>query len=137
MEVTQQASLKGGEFIIKPTDARARIYDRGLNLVVDTSTLLQKGKGHVARPDLETDASRPRTRNVWTKLTQWLIDGELAVYKEIGSANGAAYLEVQLALEGKSTAVLLLDGTEQIVIRSLVPFGATPRLYFRLKAPSP
>lgn len=29
------------------------------------------------------------------------------------------------------------DGTEQIVIRSLVPFGATPRLYFRLKAPSP
>ena len=101
--------------IIKPTDARARIYDRGLNLVVDTSTLLQKGKGHVARPDLETDASRPRTRNVWTKLTQWLIDGELAVYKEIGSANGAAYLEVQLALEGKSTAVLLLDGAEQIV----------------------
>ena len=29
--------------IIKPTDARARIYDRGLNLVVDTATLLQKG----------------------------------------------------------------------------------------------
>ena len=29
------------------------------------------------------------------------------------------------------------NGTEQIVIRSLVPFGATPRLYFRLKAPSP
>jgi two-component system, OmpR family, sensor histidine kinase ChvG len=102
--------------IIKPTDARARIYDRGLNLVVDTATLLQKGKGHVARPDPETDAARPRTRNVWTKLTQWLIDGELAVYKEIGTANGAAYLEVQLALEGKSTAVLLLDSAgEQIV----------------------
>ena len=29
------------------------------------------------------------------------------------------------------------DGTEQIVIRSLVPSGATPRLFFRLKAPSP
>ena len=102
--------------IIKPTDARARIYDRGLNLVVDTSTLLQKGKGHVARPDPAIDPSRPRTRNMWTKLTQWLIDGELPVYKEIGNANGAAYLEVQLALEGKSTAVLLLDSRgEQIV----------------------
>lgn len=103
--------------IIKPTDARARIYDRKLNLVVDTATLLQKGKGHVARPDPEAvDAGRPRTRNFWTKMTQWMIDGELPVYKEIGNANGAAYLEVQMALEGKSTAVLLLDSRgEQIV----------------------
>ena len=29
------------------------------------------------------------------------------------------------------------DGTEQVVIRSLVPAGATTRLFFRLKAPSP
>ena len=102
--------------IIKPTDARARIYDRGLNLVVDTSTLLQKGRGHVARPEPTGSDSRPRTRNLLTKLTQWMLDGELAVYKEIGSANGAAYLEVQMALEGKSTAVLLLDSKgEQIV----------------------
>ncbi|MEQ1695976.1 MAG: stimulus-sensing domain-containing protein [Hyphomicrobiaceae bacterium] len=103
--------------IIKPTDARARIYDRKLNLVVDTSTLLQKGKGHVARPDPEAaDATRPRTRNFWTKITQWMIDGELPVYREIGNANGAAYLEVQMALQGHSTAVLLLDSRgEQIV----------------------
>lgn len=102
--------------IIKPTDARARIYDRKLNLVVDTATLLQKGKGHVARPEPTTDDKRPRTRNFWTKITQWMIDGELPVYKEIGNANGAAYLEVQMALEGRSTAVLLLDNRgEQIV----------------------
>lgn len=102
--------------IIKPTDARARIYDRKLNLVVDTATLLQKGKGHVARPEPTTDDKRPRTRNMWTKITQWMIDGELPVYREIGNANGAAYIEVQMALEGKSTAVLLLDSRgEQIV----------------------
>lgn len=103
--------------IIKPTDARARIYDRGLNLVVDTATLLQKGKGHVAvaRPEPASD-DRPRTRNMWTKLTQWLIDGELPVYREIGNANGRAYPEVQQALEGNSTAVLLLDSYgDQIV----------------------
>ena len=104
--------------IIKPADIRARIYDRGLNLVVDTATLLQKGKGHVAvaRPEPPTDDSRPRTRNMWTKLTQWLIDGELAVYKEIGNANGRAYPEVAQALDGNSTAVLLLDSYgDQIV----------------------
>jgi two-component system, OmpR family, sensor histidine kinase ChvG len=104
--------------LIKPADARARIYDRSLNLVVDTSTLLQKGRGHVAvaRPEPVTDAGKPRTRNLWTQITQWLIDGELPVYREIGSANGSAYPEVRNALEGKSTAVLLLDGKgEQIV----------------------
>ena len=104
--------------IIKPTDARARIYDRTGNLVVDTSTLLQKGRegSHVARPDPRADTARPRTRNVWTKLTQWLIDGELPVYREIGNANGTAYPEVSRALNGESTAVLLLDNRgEQIV----------------------
>lgn len=104
--------------IIRPTDARARIYDRTGNLVVDTATLLQKGRegSHVARPDPPADTTRPRTRNMWTKLTQWLIDGELPVYKEIGNANGTAYPEVSRALEGESTAVLLLDNRgEQIV----------------------
>lgn len=102
--------------IIKPTEARARIYDRGGNLVVDTATLLKKGAGHVARPNPPEDSSRPRTRNLWTKLMQWLIDGELPVYKEIGNANGMAYPEVARALQGESTAVLLLDNAgEQIV----------------------
>jgi two-component system, OmpR family, sensor histidine kinase ChvG len=103
--------------IIKPTDARARIYDRTGNLVVDTSTLLQKGRGHVARPEPPaTDAERPRTRNLSTQIMQWLIDNELPVYKEIGNANGNAYPEVRAALEGKSAAVLLIDSRgEQIV----------------------
>jgi two-component system, OmpR family, sensor histidine kinase ChvG len=102
--------------IVQPTNLRARIYDRTGNLVVDTATLLKKGQGHIARPEPVTDQSRPRTRNVWTKFTQWLLDDDLPVYREIGSANGTAYPEVQQALQGKSTAVLLLDSSgEQIV----------------------
>lgn len=102
--------------IIRPTDARARIYDRGGNLVVDTAALLQRGKNHVARPEPRTDPDRPRTRSLMTRLTAWLIDGELPVYKEIGTANGNAYPEVREALNGNSTAVLLLDDDgEQIV----------------------
>ncbi|MDZ4841942.1 MAG: stimulus-sensing domain-containing protein [Hyphomicrobium aestuarii] len=102
--------------IIRPTDARARIYDRSGNLVVDTATLLQRGKGTVARPEPRSDAERPRTRNFWTRITAFLIDGELPVYKEIGSANGNAYPEVRAALQGESNAVLLLDDDgEQIV----------------------
>lgn len=104
--------------IIRPTDARARIYDRNGNLVVDTATLLQKGRSqHSARPsDAGANTERPRTRNFWTRLTAWLIDGELPVYREIGTANGQAYPEVRSALQGEPSAVLLLDDDgEQIV----------------------
>ena len=113
--------------IIKPTDARARIYDRNLNLVVDTATLLQKGKGHVAvaRPEPPADDSRPRTRNLLTKFTQWLIDGELPVYKEIGNANGRAYPEVAQALDGNSTAVLLLDSYGDQIVAIAEPIRRT------------
>jgi two-component system sensor histidine kinase ChvG len=101
--------------IIKPTDARARIYDRTGNLVVDTAALLQRGK-NVARPDPDSGPARPKTRNFYTRLTHWLIGGELPVYREIGNANGTAYPEVQQALKGNSTAVLLIDDDgEQIV----------------------
>jgi two-component system, OmpR family, sensor histidine kinase ChvG len=102
--------------IIQPTNLRARIYDRAGNLVVDTATLLKKGPGHVARPEPLADPARPRTRSLYTKITQFLLDGDLPVYREIGNANGTAYPEVQEALRGKSTAVLLIDNSsEQIV----------------------
>ncbi len=102
--------------IIQPTNLRARIYDRAGNLVVDTATLLKKGPGHIARPEPLADPARPRTRSLYTKITQFLLDDDLPVYREIGNANGTAYPEVQEALRGKSTAVLLIDNSsEQIV----------------------
>ncbi len=107
--------------IIRPTDARARIYDRSGNLVVDTATLLQPGRSTVARPEPRPDAERPRTRNFWTRLTAWMIDGELAVYREIGTANGNLYPEVRSALQGEPTAVLLLDDDGQQIVAIAEP----------------
>lgn len=98
--------------LIQPTNTRARIYGRDGALVVDSAWLLTRGQ--IVRP--VGDDERPKTKNFWTRLTYWFIDKELPVYKEIGSANGKNYPEVNIALRGTTTAMLLLsDKYEQIV----------------------
>ena len=74
-------------------------------------------RGQIIRPETEptTPDGRLRTKNFWTRSTYWLIDKELPVYREIGTAKGTAYPEV-MALAGTTTPMLLLNEKgEQIV----------------------
>lgn len=114
--ITPPTANKGAAQANQGPRVRARIYDRAGNLVVDTATLPRRGRNtSAARPEINPD-DRPKTRNFWTRLGTWLIDNDLPVYREIGTANGRAYPEVRKALEGEPTAVLLLDDElEQIV----------------------
>ena len=92
------------------TNNRARVYDAKGVLIADSSRFLN--------PDElgRTTKKKHRTKNFWTRLTQWLMRGNLPVYKEIGIANGRRYPEVAGALDGKSQALLqLTKGGEQIV----------------------
>lgn len=104
--------------LIQPTDTRARIYGRSGALVVDSAWLLTRGQ--LARPDPPAD-DKPKTKNFWTRLTYWIIDKELPVYKEIGSANGTNYPEVSIALKGTSTAMLLLNDKYEQIVSVAVP----------------
>lgn len=110
--------------LITPVNTRARIYDQNGKLVTDTTVLLQKGQP--PRPDAGDD--NPRTRNFWTRLTYWLIDKELPVYKEIGSANGTAYPEVRLALTGSTTPMLLLSERGEQIVSVAVPIQRQKRV---------
>jgi two-component system sensor histidine kinase ChvG len=102
--------------LIQPTKTRARIYAKDGTLIVDSTTLLARGQITRPVPPSTKGGVRPKTKNFWTKLTAWLIDKELPVYTEIGSANGNAYPEVRTALTGKlSELMLLTDKGEQIV----------------------
>lgn len=99
--------------LIQHTKNRARIYGRDGTLIVDTATLLTKGQ--LIRPTAEPETTS-KPKNFWTRLTSFLIDRHLPVYKEIGNGKGTAYPEVRAALEGTATPLLLLDkGGEQIV----------------------
>ena len=106
--------------LIQPTKTRARIYGKDLTLIVDSANLL--GKGQIARPEPSlSQGERPKTKNFWTRLIAWLIDKELPVYTEIGTANGGAYPEVREALSGVTTAMMLLTSKGEQIVSVAVP----------------
>ena len=50
-----------------------------------------------------------------------MIDQELPVYREIGNANGTLYPEVRKALDGTTTAMLLLNEKGEQIVSTAVP----------------
>jgi two-component system sensor histidine kinase ChvG len=107
--------------LIQPTQTRARIYGRDGTLIVDTAKLLSRGQISRGDPVVTHQNDTPKTKNFWTRLKAWLIDKELPVYKEIGSAKGTAYKEVQKAMEGETTAMLLLNDRGEQMVSLAVP----------------
>jgi two-component system sensor histidine kinase ChvG len=98
---------------------RARVYGRDGTLIADTALLLQRGQ-ITARPE-DTRTGRPRNKNFWTRLTEWLIDDELPVYREIGTANGMAYSVVRSAMTGVSIPLLELTEDGERIVSVAVP----------------
>jgi two-component system sensor histidine kinase ChvG len=107
--------------LIQPTETRARIYGRDGTLIVDSAQLLQKGQISRQEPGQPANGRKPKTKNFWTRVTAWLIDKELPVYTEIGTANGTAYPEVRDALKGTTTAMLLLNEKSEQIVSVAVP----------------
>lgn len=104
--------------LIEPTTVRARVYDNEGTLVVDSASLLSRGE--IIDPQPKPD-ERIRTKNFWTRLTHWLLDKEMPVYKEIGGANGKYYPEVASALKGNETPMVLLDDRGLQMVSMAVP----------------
>ncbi len=107
--------------LIEPAKVRARIYSRDGTLIVDSSTLLMRGQTSLdISPETEA-GGRPDTKNFWTRLQAIIIDKELPVYREIGTANGRAYREVRRALDGKTESMLLLTDKREKIASVAVP----------------
>ncbi|MBA4174771.1 MAG: histidine kinase, partial [Hyphomicrobium sp.] len=96
------------------TQVRARIYGRDGSLIVDSARFLTPGQ--ISKSETPSDLGG-KPKDFWTRLTQWLIDKDLPVYKEIGSGKGTAYKEVAAALKGAPPTPMLLlnDAGDQIV----------------------
>lgn len=112
--------------LVKPTSSRARVYTQRGTLIADTASMrLHASDGTEALPP-QNDA-RPgdgllTTKNFWTRLTYWLIDKELQVYKELGNANGHFYPEVRKALSGEgTTAMMLLNERGEKIVSVAAP----------------
>ena len=101
--------------LLQNTTIRARVYGRDGTLISDSDRVLSRGQ--VSRADKTgSDSERPRTKNLLTRMTEFFSSSKLAVYKEIGGANGMLYPEVRDAMVGKPRDLrLITELGEQIV----------------------
>lgn len=106
--------------LIQPTSRRARVYSMDGTLIIDSATLMKRGQLTRYEPVVPS-GGKTRTKNFWTRLKAWMIDQELPVYREIGNANGTLYPEVRKALDGTTTAMLLLNEKGEQIVSTAVP----------------
>ncbi len=112
----QQAALVLKK-LVGPTDLKARVYSQKGTLILDSDVLFSRGAAPSTTLTTSADNEAPKLRNVWTRIHYWLINKELKVYRELGTANGFLYPEVKKAAqEGVEKPILLLNSKgEQIV----------------------
>ena len=115
----QQAALVLKK-VVGPADLKARIYSPKGVLIINSEVLFSDGKP--ADTVLAADEETPRLRNFWTRLHYWVINKELKVYRELGTANGFLYPEVKTAaVEGRETPILLLNRYGQQIVSMAEP----------------
>ncbi|HML29260.1 MAG TPA: stimulus-sensing domain-containing protein [Hyphomicrobium sp.] len=105
--------------LVGPADLKARIYSAKGTLILNGDSLFSNGK-----PDVAPDANdpTPRLKNFWTRLHYWVINKELKVYRELGTANGFLYPEVKnAAVNGVETPILLLNRHGQQIVSMAEP----------------
>ncbi len=107
--------------LLEGTSNRARVYDKNLVLIADSDRILTSGSIIPIRRSGRLSERRPKTKNIFTRMTQWLMGSDLAVYKEIGEANGRAYPEVRSALAGEPSALMMLARRRQKIVSVAMP----------------
>lgn len=112
--------------LIGPTDLIARVYSANGTLIVDSDTLFSfktpaDDEEEPSATATESDET-PRLKNIWTRIHYWLINKELKVYRDIGTANGFQYPEIRKAAQrGKEQRMMLLNSSAQQIVLMAEP----------------
>jgi two-component system sensor histidine kinase ChvG len=105
--------------LVGPASVMARVYSAKGTLIINSDTLFSDDQESNAGAD---NSSTPRLRNFWTRLNYWIINKELKVYRELGTANGFRYPEVKIAAErGVEKPILLLNKHGQQIVSMAEP----------------
>jgi two-component system sensor histidine kinase ChvG len=105
--------------LVGPASLKARVYSAKGTLIINSDTLFSDDQESNAGAD---NSSTPRLRNFWTRLNYWIINKELKVYRELGTANGFRYPEVKIAAErGVEKPILLLNKHGQQIVSMAEP----------------
>lgn len=107
--------------LVGPVNLKARIYSTKGSLILNSETLFSNPDPS-AKSAAPADDDAPRIKNFWTRLHYWVINKELKVYRELGTANGFLYPEVKSAAQdGRETPILLLNKRGQQIVSMAEP----------------
>ena len=115
--------------LITPTRTRARIYDRDGALVIDSRHLYARGQilsFDVPPPAAEKPGLLDRA---WQTINLWLQRSDLPLYKELGSANGKGYSEVESALAGTGQSIVRVTERGELIVSVAVPIQRYGTVY--------
>ena len=102
--------------LISPTKTRARIYDPGGGLLLDSRDL-----ENVMRFPLPPPSSPGVVERILTTIRTWINRGDLSLYRELGPAAGMGYEEVSDALKGQKRSMVRVNNLGEVIVSVAVP----------------
>ena len=107
--------------LIKPTKTRARIYDRGGTLILDSESLYSRGQ--ILRYDLPPPGGqRPDlVTKYWRRFSKWLWSPDLPPYSETAVIDGREISEVATALAGVAVPIVRVNDRGELIVSVAVP----------------
>jgi two-component system sensor histidine kinase ChvG len=106
--------------LVTPTRTRARIYDQGGFLILDSADIY--GRGEVLRQSTKTDDSSGFFLfDWWNTMMAWVPGDDFPLYQEYGADEGKRYPEVSAALTGSPADVVRVDAQHRLVVSVAVP----------------
>lgn len=106
--------------LITPTRTRARIYDQGGLLILDSENIYARGE--VIRQNIDT-TRQPSffLADWWNAIVSWAPGDNFSKYQEYGADEGTRYPEVASALQGAPADFVRVDDQNQLVVSVAVP----------------
>ncbi|WIY53009.1 sensor histidine kinase [Devosia sp. YIM 151766] len=105
--------------LITPTRTRARIYDQGGLLILDSDNIYARGE--VLRQAIDTTRPRFFLTDWWNALVSWAPGDNYPTYREYQADEGTRYPEVASALQGAPADFVRVDKQGQLVVSVAVP----------------
>jgi two-component system, OmpR family, sensor histidine kinase ChvG len=106
--------------LIIPTRTRARIYDQGGLLILDSVNIFARGEVLRQLATERTDTV-PLLVSWWNMVSRWLRAGEYPLYQEYTGDEGKRYSEVASALDGATGSFVRVNSEGHLIVSIAVP----------------
>jgi two-component system sensor histidine kinase ChvG len=106
--------------LVTPTKTRARIYDQGGLLILDSANIYARGE--VLRQPAEPKPDNSFFLVGWLNtMMSWVPGDDFPLYQEYGADEGIRYPEVAAALTGATADIVRVDAQQRLVVSVAVP----------------